>query len=80
MRKLFHVHNSRSTAFTFGIVITEEISQNTTATLVEAGLTRAAGVMLFAIGVGSCENEDEVEVIANEPAEHYTYTVESYSL
>ena len=75
----FGTHNSRSNAIKIGIVITDGISQNTTATLVEAGLTRAAGIMLFAIGVGNYVNEDEVEGIANEPAEEYTYTVENYS-
>jgi len=62
-----------------GIVLTDGQSDNTTATAIEAVLTKAAGVHLFAVGIGTDVDLMELKAIASSPSEHYTFLVENFA-
>ena len=61
-----------------GIIITDGDSRNATATKIEAQKARDSGIHLFAIGVGSDVRNEELEMIASEPTEYYTFRVNDF--
>ena len=61
-----------------GIVITDGLSHRQGDTAVEAALTRNDGIHVFAIGVGSLADKDELINIASLPSDDYMFQVDSY--
>lgn len=59
------------------IVITDGLSQNTTATRLEAARAHYEGIQVFAIGVGGVDRQ-ELELIASEPARSHVFTVDKF--
>ena len=61
------------------IVITDGQSQGAAVVVVPADRARAKGVTIFAIGVTSNVNNDELNAIANEPKETYIFHVSNFN-
>lgn len=61
------------------IVITDGLSQNTTATRLEATRAHYEGIQVFAIGVGGGVDKQELELIASEPSRNHVFTVDNYN-
>ncbi len=61
------------------IVITDGKSSDTKNTSLEAELTRAAGIHVFAVGVGSSVDLHELHNIASKPVEQYAFQVRSFA-
>lgn len=63
-----------------GVVITDGESYNEKKTIEAAKRLKDDGVVLFAIGIGSKTNKDELAAIASDPKSKYLYEVGNYEL
>ena len=61
------------------VVITDGKSDDRQLTTRHARLLRAAGVHVFAVGVGGQYVLDELHAIASAPSDDYVFTVDNYS-
>ncbi|KAK3096747.1 hypothetical protein FSP39_002868, partial [Pinctada imbricata] len=68
----------RKGAVKIAIVMTDGISRNPNATQRESDLSKAAGIHLFAIGIGDKVDKTELETIANDPDDKYVFKVENF--
>ena len=59
-----------------GVIITDGVSDNHIATVEEAKLARAQGIILLAVGAGSVVNPQELEAIASYPSQGNVFRVE----
>ncbi|XP_022080169.1 uncharacterized protein LOC110973572 [Acanthaster planci] len=60
------------------VVITDGQSQGPQAVAIPADRAREKGITLFAIGVTSSVNDDELNAIANKPSETYVFHVDNF--
>ena len=77
--EFFTAEHTRTGVVKIGVVITDGKSDDAAATQREAKAARAAGIHLFAIGVGSQVDERELKAIASKPADQYVFTVNNYN-
>ncbi|KAK7501884.1 hypothetical protein BaRGS_00006970, partial [Batillaria attramentaria] len=71
-------HGDRPTAMNIGVVITDGISVDPSKTASLAAGARAAGIVLFAIGVGGGVNVQELNSIASDPDSSHAFTASGY--
>lgn len=60
------------------VVITDGLSDNRTATALEAARTKEAGIHVFALGVGKDVDLEELDAMASQPSNYYTFLVDGY--
>lgn len=77
-RHMFSSAHARTGVAKVGIVITDGRSDNQHATAKQAAKARAAGIQLFAIGVGSGVDTKELYAIASQPKERHVFEVDTY--
>ena len=61
------------------IVMTDGLSYDTAVTADEARKARAAGLHLFAVGIGDAVDVNELNDIASKPADYYRFMVKGFS-
>nr|KAG5687842.1 hypothetical protein BaRGS_016950 [Batillaria attramentaria] len=72
-------YGARSNAVQMVVVITDGQSSNNTATLEQAKRLRDKGVIIFAVGVGSSIDRNELNAMASDPDSDHVFTVSSAS-
>ena len=77
-RDYFSARHARPHVAHIGVVITDGLSADTEETAREAALARAAGITLFAVGVGDGADRHELERIASAPSDDYVFQVDNY--
>ncbi|CAG5135397.1 unnamed protein product, partial [Candidula unifasciata] len=60
------------------VVITDGLSSNLSATLLEASIARSKGIEVFSVLVGEGIDDFETRAIASDPKEHHVFRVEDY--
>ena len=70
--------HSRANVTKVGIVISDGLSDNRTATALEAQRTKDGGIHLFAVGVGKDVDVEELDAIAGQPSLYYRFLVENF--
>lgn len=71
--------NERENAIKIAIILTDGISRDPISTKRESGLSREAGIKLFAIGIGTDVDKTELKRIANDPDDKYVFHVSSFA-
>ncbi|CAC5396123.1 COL6A [Mytilus coruscus] len=71
-------YGSRSNVPKIGIVVTDGKSNSKSATLSAVNATKSAGILLFAIGIGSSIDSSELKGIANDPDSDFYFTVNDF--
>ena len=61
------------------IVLTDGLSYDTDVTAYEARKARAAGLHLFAVGIGNQVDVNELNDIASKPSDYYRFMVEGFA-
>lgn len=61
-----------------GVVVTDGKSQQRSNTVAEARSAREAGIWIFVIGVGGEVDTDELDAIASEPRDEFSFQVQSF--
>ncbi|XP_060073229.1 collagen alpha-4(VI) chain-like [Ylistrum balloti] len=75
----FTEENARENAIKIAIILTDGISRDPIATKQESVLSRADGIKLFAIGIGTDIDKTELKRIANDPDDKYVFHVSSFA-
>lgn len=76
--EFFHVSRVRDGVIKMAIVVTDGKSEDRDATAEEAARLKAAGVHVFAVGVGRSVDRDELSAIGSQPSSEYVFAVENY--
>lgn len=78
--QLFTGPGSRPSARRVMIVVTDGRSNDDAATTAQANAARAANIELFAFGIGSNINENELDNIANDPDSEHRFQAADFSM
>ena len=70
--------NARANVTRVGVVITDGLSDNRTATAIEAETAKDDGIHMFSVGVGKSVDLIELKAIASQPSIYYTFLVENF--